>query len=396
MTTLASDDMQGRKTGTEGNRKAAAFIAEEFQKLGLVPMEGNDGYYQYFSLYNLKPQKHKVKINGQTLSSKDVLVLNGRENIKLKKSSQVETLLIKKEDSFREKFAEYRQKEGDFVVLVHPSHQEEFSNYNLYFGIFQPQVELNEKHFSAWTLSEDSTLNKVKIQLKYSIEENKMHNIIGVLPGASDEKILLSAHYDHIGIIAPIQGDSIANGADDDATGVTAIIQLAKHFKEKGNKRTLVFAAFDAEEIGLIGSKHFAEQITPEEYVANVNIEMIGKPSDRGIRKAYVTGYDKSNMGKLMRKAAASKGFRFFADPYKEYNLFMRADNASFAQYNIPAHTISSDPIDFDSYYHTVNDEISTLDLKNMNSIIEGIAAGIAPMVDGSVTPSRLKFDRKK
>jgi Zn-dependent M28 family amino/carboxypeptidase len=110
----------------------------------------------------------------------------------------------------------------------------------------------------------------------------KMYNVVGVLRGKSkpDEFVVFGAHYDHIGVIQPVAGDSIANGADDDASGTTAVITLAKYFKAaNNNERTLIFVTFSAEEIGGAGSKYFTEQLDANKVVAMFNIEMIGKHS---------------------------------------------------------------------------------------------------------------------
>ncbi len=219
-------------------------------------------------------------------------------------------------------------------------------------------------------------------------------NVVGVLPGKSlkNEIILFSAHYDHIGILPPIEGDSIANGADDDASGVAAVLALAKYFKARDdNERTLVFVAFTAEEIGGYGSRYFAEQIQAKQYIAGINIEMIGKIAKFGRNSAFITGFEKSDLGKILDDNASKKGFRFMPDPYPSQNLFYRSDNAQFAQMGIPAHTISSVQIDKDRFYHSVFDELKTLHIPNMTAIIQGIAAGVVSLVSGELTPSRIK-----
>ena len=104
-------------------------------------------------------------------------------------------------------------------------------------------------------------------------------NIIGVLEGKGkkDEMVIISAHYDHIGMKKEGEGDLIFNGANDDATGVTGVLALAEYFAEKGNnERTIIFIAFTAEEMGLIGSKHFGKGIDPSKFIAGINLEMIG------------------------------------------------------------------------------------------------------------------------
>jgi len=220
-----------------------------------------------------------------------------------------------------------------------------------------------------------------------------LNNIVGVIPGKSkkEEIVIFSAHYDHIGIIPTLSKDSIANGADDDASGVTAVIELAKYFSKKNdNERTLIFVAFTAEELGGYGSKHFATKVNPSQIIAMFNIEMIGKHSKFGKNNAFITGYQYSDFGKILKKNLKDSEFKFYPDPYPDQNLFYRSDNASLAELGVPAHTISSAQIDKDKLYHTVEDEIETLDAENITSIIKAIAISSKSIISGKDTPSRI------
>jgi Zn-dependent M28 family amino/carboxypeptidase len=220
------------------------------------------------------------------------------------------------------------------------------------------------------------------------------NNIVGVIKGKSkpNEFVIFSAHYDHIGIRTPVAGDSIANGADDDASGCTAVIALAKHFKAlNDNARTLIFVTFTAEEVGGAGSKYFSEHIDPAKVVAMFNIEMIGKPSKWGQNSAFITGFDRSDFGAILQKNVQGTEFKFMPDPYIEQQLFYRSDNARLALLGVPAHSISTDQIDTDQLYHSVDDEVSTLDMKNIVAAIKAIAVGGRTIVSGKDTPTRIK-----
>src|SRR5690606_2681100 len=145
----------------------------------------------------------------------------------------------------------------------------------------------------------------------------------------------------------------------------------ANYYKKRNdNERTLLFVAFTAEEIGLVGSKYFSTQIDPDEVVAMINIEMIGKDSRFGPNSLYVTGHDQSNLAKIMQRNVENTDFTFHPDPYPTQNLFYRSDNASLAAVGVPAHTFSTVQIDQDQYYHTVNDEVGTLAINNIVSSI--------------------------
>jgi len=226
-----------------------------------------------------------------------------------------------------------------------------------------------------------------------TIEEQPLFNVVGVLPGKSrpHEYVIFSAHYDHIGILDPVDQDSIANGADDDASGVSAVISLANYYKKRNdNARTLLFVAFTAEEIGLVGSTYFSTQINPDEVVAMINIEMIGKDARFGPNSLYVTGYDQSDLAKIMQRNVENTDFTFHPDPYPTQNLFYRSDNASLAAVGVPAHTFATVQIDQDRYYHTVKDEVETLAIENIVSSIQAIAVGAKSIVSGDDTPTRV------
>lgn len=277
--TLASDEMEGRKTGTPGIEKAAVYIENEFKKIGLATFNGLDTYRQNF----------------------DFKARRTKENI-------------------------------------------------------------------------------------------KAFNIIGVLEGKSkkDEIVIISAHYDHLGKKNSGTGDLIYNGANDDASGVAGILTLAKYFKEIGAERTIVFAAFTAEEMGLIGSTHFGKGIDASKFVAGINLEMIGKTPSFGPNTAWLTGFERSDFGKIIQKNLEGTGYQLFPDPYKKYNLFFRSDNASLAKLGVPSHTFSTTPIDVDPDYHQLSDEAETLNMTVITQTIQAVAKGTKSIINGTDTPSRV------
>ena len=224
-------------------------------------------------------------------------------------------------------------------------------------------------------------------------EELDLFNIIGLLEGTSlkEEFVVISAHYDHLGQIEGGKGDLVFNGANDNATGVAAMIMLAEYFKKaKINKRSILFVAFTAEEMGLIGSNYFGKTISAESIIAGVNIEMIGKESPFGPKTAWLTGFDRSTFGKIIQKNLSSSEYKLYADPYKDFRLFFRSDNASLARLGVPAHTFSTSPMDKDLDYHQLSDEVETLDVKIITETIKAISVGIKSIVSGDDTPSRV------
>jgi len=274
-------------------------------------------------------------------------------------------------------------------VLIAPEFKEHFKELKNYFG---KRFITGRKTNKILVVGVTSVLNYT-VKATQKIESITMANVAGMIPGKTrpDEFVVFSGHYDHIGIRTSVAGDSIANGADDDASGTTAVIELARYFnKIKNNNRTLIFVAFTAEEIGGYGSKYFSEQINPDKVMAMFNIEMIGKPSKWGQNFAFITGYERSDFGEILQKNLKGTQFEFKPDPYPQQNLFYRSDNATLARLGVPAHTISTDEIDIDKFYHTVDDEVETLDMKNITSTIRAVALSAKSIVSGADTPKRI------
>jgi len=224
-------------------------------------------------------------------------------------------------------------------------------------------------------------------------EELTLFNVIGLLEGTTlkEDFVVVSAHYDHLGRKNIGEGDLIFNGANDNASGVSAMIMLADYFKKaKINKRSILFIAFTAEEMGLVGSNYFGKTISAETIIAGVNIEMIGKESPFGPKTAWLTGFNRSDFGKIIQKNLSFSEYKLYPDPYKNYRLFFRSDNASLARLGVPAHTFSTSPMDKDLDYHKVSDEAETLDVKTITETIKAIATGIRSIISGDDTPSRL------
>ena len=245
-------------------------------------------------------------------------------------------------------------------------------------------------------------LNKFDELSTYRQEFNEkglaLFNVIGILEGNSkkDEFIVISAHYDHLGINKNGNGDVIYNGANDNASGVAAVLALAKYFsKMKVNERSIIFVAFTAEEMGLIGSNYFGKKINPKKIVAGINIEMIGKQSQFGPKTAWITGYNKSTFGEIIQKNLKGSDYKVYPDPYLNFNLFFRSDNASLARLGVPAHTFSTSPMDKDLDYHKVTDEVNTLEIYTIAETIKAIAKGTSSIINGTDTPSRVNLIKK-
>ena len=399
LTTLAADDMEGRAAFTPGVERAADFIATEFKKIGLQPY-AEDNFRQTFHVTRISPATWEVTFDGTDLPKEQVIVSSNSPGINWNNDPGVSFTQIKAGDDFAQRFREAAVGGKDAIVVIDTSFAGMFERYR---G-FLMQGRINQRTDTAsptptvvYVLANEVP-KSFRASFTNTIEELPLFNVVGMLPGKSkpNEYLIFSAHYDHIGIIKPVGQDSIANGADDDASGVSAVISLANYYKKRNdNARTLLFAAFTAEEIGLVGSNHFAQQINADEVVAMINIEMIGKDSRFGPNSLYVTGYNQSDLAEIMQRNAKDTGFTFHPDPYPTQNLFYRSDNASLAAVGVPAHTFATVQIDKDQYYHTVDDEVETLDVENITSSIKAIAMGARSIVAGEDTPRRVpKLER--
>lgn len=211
-------------------------------------------------------------------------------------------------------------------------------------------------------------------------------NVLGVIRGSDpklkDEYVLVDAHYDHLGIGRPVNGDSIYNGADDDASGVTAVLEIARQLRNgPPPKRTVVFATMMGEEVGLLGTRwYIAHPAIPlDRMAANLEIEMIGRPDSLagGVGKAWLTGYERSTMGDEL----AANGIPIVPDKRPEQHFFERSDNIAFAQRGIPAHTLSS--FNLHSDYHRPSDDISKVDFVHMAGVINAGAKAVRLLTDG-------------
>jgi hypothetical protein len=211
-------------------------------------------------------------------------------------------------------------------------------------------------------------------------------NVVGVLPGSDPalrgETVVVSAHFDHVGIRQPVAGDSIYNGADDNASGVVTILEVARLLREgPPPKRTIVFVAFTGEELGGLGTRWYLQHpVRPlEETVANFNVEMTGRPDSLagGPGKAWLTGYERSNMGEQL----AAMGIPIVPDPRPSQNFFQRSDNYAFALRGIVAHTLSTFNLHTD--YHRPGDSADRADPAHMSQVIEAAAKAVRILADG-------------
>ena len=228
------------------------------------------------------------------------------------------------------------------------------------------------------------------------VPHDMVKNVVGVLRGSDpvlkDTYVLVTAHYDHVGMKPSGEGDRIFNGANDDASGTVSVIELAKAFasmKERP-KRSIVFMTFFGEEKGLVGSRYYgAHPIFPiEKTVAGINIEQVGRTDDSEgpqVASVGVTGFDFSEVGAIIKAAGAKTGINVWKHPVNSDKYFGASDNQALADQGIPAHTISV-AYGFPDY-HGVGDEANKIDYENMAKVDRAVALAVATIANDTNAP---------
>ena len=222
-----------------------------------------------------------------------------------------------------------------------------------------------------------------------------VYNVCGVKKGKSDKILGFSAHFDHIGV----KNDVIYNGADDNASGTTAIIEIAEYFKTQKPKFSMVFMAFNGEEKGMLGSKAISkdEKLQPiyDKMVALFNLEMLATKSEFGDNAMYITGDEFSDLDELFNKKAVN-GLKIHADKKKKKKLFYRSDNVSFVKKRIVAHSFSTVDMNNAKHYHQATDKVDIVNFDNLTNIINNIGATVKKLKPSNFNPQyndTVKFD---
>ena len=388
-TFLAADDLKGRRPGTPEMEKAADFIANEFKSSGLKYLTGLNSYKQSFTNIRTKFLSANATIDAEKIDEANVIAITTDSIIKINESSSFKKIVIGNTDNLLQRADAIINAKTNQLVLVNSFFINDFKKLRRY------KRDGVKTDFSVVFVLTNNAADKYDIEITHKITAINYSNVVGVLPGKSkkNEMVVFSGHYDHLGIGKPnALGDSIYNGANDDAAGTTAVMMLANYFaKFKNNERTLVFVAFTAEETGGFGSQYFSKQLDADKVVAMFNLEMIGTESKWGKNSAYITGFEKSDFGKILQNNLTGSVFHFEPDPYPKENLFYRSDNATLAALGVPAHTISTSKMDNEPTYHKQTDDIASIDIVNLTEIIKAIALSSKTIVSGKDTPSRVE-----
>lgn len=223
-----------------------------------------------------------------------------------------------------------------------------------------------------------------------------VRNVVGLLRGSDpvlkDTYVIVSAHYDHIGMLPNMQGDNIYNGANDDGSGTVSVIELASVFGalKQRPKRSILFMTFFGEEKGLLGSRYYGRHplVPIAQTVAQINLEQVGRTDDSTgpqVSTASVTGFDYSDVGEILRAAGARAGVRVYKHERNSDAFFGRSDNQSLADEGVPAHTLGV-TFEFPDY-HGLEDEWEKIDFPNMAKVARAVALGVLSIADNPQPP---------
>jgi Peptidase family M28 len=217
-------------------------------------------------------------------------------------------------------------------------------------------------------------------------QRRQAFNVIGIIPGSDPalrhEAVVVGAHYDHLGIGRAVGGDSVYNGADDDASGSVAVLEIARALLHgPAPRRSVVFFLATGEEVGMLGTRWYLQHpvVSIDSTAAGFFVEMIGRPDPLagGPGRAWLTGYERSTVGRML----ADAGVPLVPDPRPAENFFERSDNTPFARLGVPAHVISSFNLHGD--YHTPADEAGRIDFAHVAAVIQASIDAVRLLADG-------------
>lgn len=388
ITWLASDKLKGRVNYSKEQLEVAEYIRNEFTSYGLDPFPAFPDFYQPFRIgAGIGESPQEVRWNDEKL--KDSLYYFFSHSLGTASLSLSDFFVLQASPPLADSILYYNWKRTNNVLIwVALPDSMTFSAATK--NIILPKGIPGSDILMAGRKDEPTA---VKISPNKNIANANLYNIVGMIPGRShpEEAIIFSAHYDHVDRGINGEADGIYNGANDDASGTTAVIELAKYFSmRRNNERTIIFCLFAGEELGLYGSRAFINFVKPESIKAVINIEMIGVHNIAGKNTFILTGSDYSDLYKILNKNLKGDKVKILMQKSDTANLFGRSDNYTFAREGIAAHSIMCSD-DNEPCYHKPCDDISKIDIENMTRIIRAIAKATATLINGKDTPSRIK-----
>lgn len=409
---LAGDELRGRGSATPDEAIAAAYVASQFAQYGLVPAPGTSGYLQPSRVVrtrltrppvlsfdgapapgltllfaNARPMQGAVAVmasdDPKDMPSADIVVATSTKALPFQlfgaaRAKKVKLLILRESDFTR---GQYKSIGGTRIPMFPEGGEDPAARTAL--GTLPPA-----------TIDKLVASGPKAAQLDYPGVERLVDvttNAIGYIPGTDPKAgtLLFTAHLDHLGV----QPDgTVMHGANDDASGTVAVLEIAKAMASgKRPRRSLLFVAYGSEEIGLFGSTYFGQHppVPLTDIVANLEFEMIGA-QDPKLPKGVMmmTGYDRSDFGAAIK----AHGALVTADPYPEQNFFQRSDNYALAQQGVVAHTVSGWALV--PTYHTADDTVENIDFTFMTNAIQSLIAPVEWFANGTFTPQWTKDGR--
>ncbi len=422
---LASDALRGRGSGTQDELVAATYIASELEQYGVEPAGDGGGYLQTATILKRKLTAPPIFTFRQP-SSSEVVWTHGREILALylgrpefsgplqkidltssqnRRAPAGSVVYLMGKDKGLEDAAYRYGSQGVAAVIIQASDRLRARWEAL--GSRLPNLpvqvqgaaesDLGES-FSVIALNTEAAESLAKlpdgttVSMKASAGEpetshtwNVVAKISGTDPEQKHDVVLLTAHLDHLGIGAPVRGDDIYNGADDDASGTTAVMELARVLAAQPKpRRTVIFALFGSEEAGGLGSTYFRQHppVPLQDIAAYLEFEMIGRPDPAVSRDTlWLTGWKRTDLGPTL----AEHGAHLVADPHPDQHFFRRSDNFVFAKQGVVAQTVSSYGLHSD--YHEPSDDVAHIDFKHMDEAIDSMLKPVLWLVNSDFVP---------
>ena len=439
---IASDALEGRNTPSRGLDIAAEYIAAQFRRAGLEPA-GDDGYFQTANFvladtpmdaFQLKLQAGTQTVNlgsGQVSFNLNREVSYSGSAIKIDYSDAAARSALKLEDvggkAIITEIPDSRRAEGARRLEMYYARQEFLERMRALKvalvlsidrlgtrGVVQtrlvdpedrragaqppnPPVLTLHSAQAAKLFDEAKAGLNVSITVAAPVERPvRLRNVIGVLrgsdPSLKDTCVLLTAHYDHLGVRPEMAGDNIFNGANDDASGTVSVIELASALAtlKQRPRRSIIFMTFFGEEKGLLGSRYYGRHpVFPiEKTVANINLEHVGRTdSTEGpqLANASVTGFDFSEVGTILEAAGKLTGIRVYKHEQNSDSFFARSDNQALADRGVPAHTLCT-AFEF-SDYHQPGDHWDKIDYANMEKVDRTVGLALVMIANNPEAP---------
>ncbi|MBL9079940.1 MAG: M28 family peptidase [Planctomycetes bacterium] len=401
---LAADERRGRDTGSVELEQCADWLAQQFEAAGLQP--GSRGtFFHEWTLPGLRLDSSAVTVTltRRFADQETVIVAEPGRDVRWLRPGDGDRgeaeacTVVHADDPALPRVLLQRSARRPFVLEVDEQDPDWLRTATAHTqlggvrGASRPVFLVRKGLLPAaptdgreatWTLTWSTpAVEKIEVPLR---------NVVALLPGTTkkDQYVVMSAHYDHIGIGRAVAGDAIYNGADDNATGTTAVLLAAAAMaKAEPPARSVLFVCFAGEERGLLGSAAFCDRppVPREQIVANLNLEMVGRPEPGNEGKAWLTGPGYSDFADIVRAPMQQAGVELIGFEHADM-LFAQSDNWSFAQKGIVAHSLSAGSLHRD--YHQPGDEVGKLDLAHMTRILRALVPAVRALADRDTAPA--------